>query len=209
MNAFVKNLVQVAMFILLGAATPVIQSAYAHEDHSHHMMQDMATKQEIKHTTVSYTIPSIKLVRDDGKTVDFSQELNDGRAVVMNFIYTTCTEICPLTSETFSKFQAKLGKSLNKVHMVSVSIDPEQDTPKSLRKYAKKYKAESNWNFYTGTVGASVATQKAFDAYRGDKMNHVPATYLRSAPDKPWLRIDGFASPDELLRAYQELTSVK
>jgi protein SCO1/2 len=93
--------------------------------------------------------------------------------------------------------------------MVSVSIDPEQDTPASLKKYAKKYKAKSQWNFYTGTVAASIEAQKAFGAYRGDKMNHVPATYLRVASGQPWLRIDGFASPDELLRSYQELSLVK
>lgn len=209
MRVLVKNLVGTAMFILLGVVTSAVQSASAHEEHDHQMMQDMATKQEIKRATASYTIPPIKLVRDDGKAVDLSEELNDGRAVVMNFVYTTCTEICPLTSETFSKFQSQLGKSRDKVHMLSVSIDPEQDTPASLKKYAKKYKAESQWNFYTGTVSASVATQKAFDAYRGDKMNHVPATYMRAAPDQPWLRIEGFVSPDELVRSYKELISAK
>jgi protein SCO1 len=206
MNLYVKNLVGAATFSLL---VMLIQTAYAHEDHSHHAMQDMATKQELKRATVNYTLPTTKLVREDGKEIILSEELNDGRAVVLSFVYTTCTEICPLTSETFSKFQTKLGKSRDKVHMVSISIDPEQDTPATLKKYAKKYQAKSQWNFYTGTVAASVETQKAFDAYRGDKMNHVPVTYLRAAPDKPWLRIDGFVSPDELLRSYQELTSGK
>lgn len=181
----------------------------AHEDHSHHMMHDMASKQEIKRATANYTIPSIQLVRDDGKTVDISKEFSDGRAVVLNFIYTTCNEICPLTSEAFAQLQAKLGNSRNKVHMVSISIDPEQDTPASLKQYAKKYKAKPQWNFYTGTVAASIETQKAFEAYRGDKMNHVPVTYLRAAPDQPWLRIDGFVSPDELLRSYKELVASK
>ncbi len=190
-----------------GISTSVIQFANAHEDHSHHVMQDTGTKQEIKRTTINYTIPSIKLVRDDGKSVDLAEELDDGRPVLVNFLYTTCTEICPLTAQTFSKFQAKLGRSRNKVHMLSISIDPEQDTPASLRKFAKKYKAKSQWNFYTGTTSASVEAQKAFDAYRGDKMNHIPVTYLRAAPDKPWLRIDGFVSPEELLRDYKELTS--
>ena len=206
MNLYVKNLAGAAALSLLCMFT---QTVHAHEDHSHHAMQDMATKQELKRATVSYTLPAIKLVREDGKEIILPEELNDGRAVVLSFVYTTCTEICPLTSETFSKLQSKLGKSRNKVHMVSISIDPEQDTPATLKKYAKKYQAKSQWNFYTGTVAASVETQKAFDAYRGDKMNHVPVTYLRAAPDKPWLRIDGFVSPDELLRSYQELVLAK
>ena len=186
-----------------------MSDAQAHEGHDHHMMQDMATKQPIKLSTVSYTIPSIQLVRDDEKPIDLAQELDDGRAVVLNFVYTTCTAICPLTSDTFSKFQTKLGKNLDKVHMVTISIDPEQDTPASLRIYAKKYQAQSQWNFYTGTVAESIEAQKAFQAYNGDKMNHVPVTYLRASPGKPWLRIDGFASPDELLSSYQDLISAK
>lgn len=183
--------------------------AQAHEDHDHHMMHDKAAKQPIKLATVSYTVPSIQMVREDGKAVDLVGELDDGRAVVLNFVYTTCTEICPVTSDILSKFQTKLGKSRDKVHMLSISIDPEQDTPATLRKYAKKYQAKSQWNFYTGTVAASFEAQKAFQAYYGDKMNHLPTTYMRAAPGKPWLRIDGFASPDELLRSYQELISAK
>lgn len=174
-----------------------------------HMLHDSEGTKKVKRTTVEYTIPLIKLVRADGKTVDLAQELDDGRPVVLNFIYTTCTEICPVTTSTFEKFQGKLGKGRNKVHMVTISIDPEQDTPAVLTKFAKRYKAGSSWNFYTGTVDASVEAQKTFQAYNGDKMNHVPTTYLRAAPSKPWLRIDGFVSPDELIHDYKVLMSGK
>ena len=47
--------------------------------------------------------------------------------------------------------------------------------------------------------------QLAFDSYRGDKMNHEPLTLMRPAPGKPWVRIDGFASPDELAREYRKV----
>ncbi len=209
MNTFFKHILCTVTLVMSGVFALVTLPVFAHENHDHHMMHDMATKQPIKFTTVGYDIPPIQLVRDDGKSIDLAGELDDGRAVMLNFFYSTCTEICPLTSETFSGFQSKLGKGRDKVHMVSISIDPEQDTPASLRKYAQKYKAKSQWNFYTGTVAASVEAQKSFQAYNGDKMNHVPTTYLRAAPGKPWLRIDGFASPDELLRSYKELISAK
>jgi protein SCO1 len=185
-----------------------MSAPYAHEGHDHHAM-DMATKQPIKFSTASYTIPSVQLVREDGKAVDLASEIDDGRAVVLNFVFTSCTDICPLTTDMLSKFQTKLGKSLDKVHIITISIDPEQDTPATLKKYAQKYKAKSQWNFYTGTVEASIEAQKAFQAYNGDKMNHVPATYLRAAPGKPWQRIDGFVSPDELLSSYRELIAAK
>ncbi len=169
-----------------------------HEHHHHAAAQSAGTKR----SEAKYQIPSLTLVRQDGSKAAFPKELDDGRPVILNFIYTSCTAICPVTSQVFSQVQEKLGKDAAKVHMVSISIDPEYDTPARLSEYAKKYKAGGQWQYYTGTVEASIAMQKAFDAYRGDKMNHIPVTYLRIAPGKPWVRLDGFASPDEVIREY-------
>jgi protein SCO1/2 len=180
------------------AATP-FPTAWAHgeaDPHAHHHMM----MSETTRSTADYAIPDVKLVRENGKAVLLSEELNDGRPVVMNFIYTTCTTICPLTSQTFSELQSKLGARRNAVHLMSISIDPEQDTPARLSEYAKKFGAGPEWQFYTGTPQASVATQRAFNVYRGDKMDHAPVTLVRTAPGKPWVRLDGFATPDQMLR---------
>ena len=158
-------------------------------------------------TTVNYAIPDVMLVRSDGKSVSLPDELNDGRPVVMSFIFTTCTTICPLSSQTFQKLQSMLGADRKRVHMVSISIDPEEDTPARLATYAKGYKAGAGWSFYTGTVQAIIATQQAFGVYRGDKMNHTPVTLMRAAPGKPWIRIDGFATADDLLRQVRSMSS--
>jgi protein SCO1 len=161
------------------------------------------------HRTVSsmqdYTVPDIKLVRDDGKTVSLDREMNDGRAVVLNFIFTSCSSFCPLSSQTFAQFQRKLGPDGKRVHLMSISIDPEQDTPARLRDYARKYGAGPNWQHYTGTLASSRAIQRAFNAYRGDKMSHTPVTLLRAANSNTWRRIDGFVTPDELLDEYRQL----
>jgi len=159
-------------------------------------------------STADYLLPQVSLVRDDGKRVSLSAELDDGRPVVLNFIYTTCPGICPLMSQVFSQFQRRLGAERGKVHMVSISIDPEQDTPARLRDYAKKFRAGTQWQHYTGTVEASVQVQKAFDAYRGDKMGHDPLTLMRAAPGSPWVRMDGFASASDLFDQYRNLAGV-
>ncbi|CAN5817722.1 hypothetical protein BH11PSE8_BH11PSE8_39880 [soil metagenome] len=161
-----------------------------------------ATSNGLKVSMVDSTVPDLWLVRDDGQKVLLAKELDDGRPLVMNFIYTTCPGICPLMSQVFSQFQARLGADRERVHMVSISIDPEQDTPARLRDYARKFSAGSQWRHYTGSVQASVTAQRAFDAYRGDKMSHDPLTLMRAAPGKPWVRIDGFATPDDLLAQY-------
>jgi protein SCO1/2 len=163
----------------------------------------MATS--VSRSTAEYVTPEVTLVRADGKHVSLRQELNDGRPVLLNFIFTTCSSVCPLSSRTLEEFQHKLGPHAVNVHLMSISIDPEEDTPARLNEYARKFHAGPEWNYYTGTVAASIAAQRAFDVFRGEKMNHNPVTLMRSAPGKPWLRIEGFVTPDELLDYYQQL----
>ena len=164
-----------------------------HAHHHHHVTP------ETTRTLRDYKLPVVTLVRDDGTSVALADELNDGRPVVLSFIYTTCTTVCPLTSQTLSELQRKLGASRDSVHLVSISIDPEQDTPARLREYAKKFGAGPEWQHYTGTLAASQAAQRAFDVYRGNKMDHAPAMLVRAAPGAAWVRIDGFATADQLM----------
>ncbi len=193
--------VVVLVWIALGAA----QARAQQMDHSHHHHHAAAPAAPDKRSIESYKLPALTLLRQDGGKANFPAELDDGRPVMLNFIYTSCTAICPVTTQVFSQVQDRLGADRGKVRMVSVSIDPEYDTPARLDAFAKKYKAGTQWQFYTGTREASIAVQKAFDAYRGDKMNHVPVTYLRAAPGKPWVRLDGLRGPDDLAREVRAL----
>jgi len=177
------------------AAVLADDTAASADPHAHHH----AARPEISRRIVTYTVPPVRLVREDGKRVSLPDELNDGRPVVLNFVFTSCTTICPLTSQTFAQLQQQLGADRDRVRLVSISIDPEQDTPARLAAYARKFGAGPEWRYYTGTLAASIATQRAFDVYRGDKMNHGPVTLLRAAPDQPWIRIEGFASATDLL----------
>jgi protein SCO1 len=172
--------------------------------HDHHMMDGMMMV-----SSADYAVPDVTLVRENGRSVSLRKEMDDGRPVVLNFIYTSCTSICPVMSQTLAQFDSKLGIDRHKVHLMSISIDPEQDTPVRLSAYARKFHAGPEWQHYTGTLEASLAAQRAFDVYRGDKMSHTAVTLLRAAPGKPWKRIDGFATPDELLNAYRELTATQ
>jgi protein SCO1 len=201
MKMLAKPFVSALALAAAGMIGPMASVTFAEDTvatgdpHAHHHMVMPETTRRI----AEYTVPQVRLVRDDGKPVSLPEELNDGRPVVLSFIYTTCTTVCPLVSQTFLQLQRKLGTDRDRVHLVSISIDPEQDTPARLAAYAKKFGAGPEWQHYTGTLSASIATQRAFDVYRGDKMNHSPVTLLRAAPDKPWVRIEGFATADGLL----------
>ncbi|KVT71287.1 hypothetical protein WK58_16385 [Burkholderia ubonensis] len=185
------------------AAEGATESATESADmHMHHAVAPGTT-----HSMADYALPPVELVRDDGKTVSLVDELNDGRPVILTFIYTSCTTICPMISQTLERLQGELGSDRDKVHIVSISIDPEEDTPARLRAYAARFGAGPEWQHYTGTVDASIAAQRAFNVYRGDKMNHAPVAFLRAAPGRQWMRIDGFATPSELLAAYRDVVA--
>jgi protein SCO1/2 len=164
-----------------------------------HAGHHMGNSDGIHRSEAHYVIPSVTLTRDDGRAVPLAAELDDGRPVVLNFIYTSCTTICPLSSQIFEQFQEDLGEAHNSVHLLSISIDPEQDTPARLRAYAAEFHAAHGWNHYSGSTASIIAVQKAFNAYRGDKMSHSPLTLMRAAPGKPWVRFDGFARADDLM----------
>jgi protein SCO1/2 len=110
-----------------------------------------------------------------------------------------------MISGLLSGVQAKLGDEIQKVHMVSITIDPEYDRPERLMEYAKKFNAKPQWQFYSGSVKDVEVLQKAFDVYRGDKMNHSATIFMRAAPDKSWVRLDGFPSSDEVISEFRRL----
>jgi protein SCO1 len=163
----------------------------------------------IKRSVAAYPMPAVSLTRADGKRLSAAEALDDGRPVMLNFVYTSCNTICPVTSQVFMQTRELLGAQREQVNMVSISIDPEQDTPRKLNTYAQRYAAAGTWAHYTGSSAESVAMQRAFSAWRGDKMNHLPLTFLRAAPGQPWVRLDGFASPEQLLAEYRRIVAAR
>ncbi|MBS4098845.1 MAG: SCO family protein [Sulfuricella sp.] len=187
--------------------------AMMHHDHAamaqdHSMHAALLDQKPTIRSVASYPVPDVKLTGVDGEKVALNAALAKG-PVMVNFIYTTCTTICPVLSATFSEVQGKLDKEGAKVNMISISIDPDQDTPARLKEYAAKFHAGPNWQFLTGSQAESIAVQKAFDAYRGDKMNHIPLTLMRASPQAPWVRVDGFASAADLVAEYRKATGDK
>jgi protein SCO1/2 len=155
----------------------------------------------------SYAIPDVALISSEGREVSLKSALNRRSPVIVNFIFTTCTSICPVMSATFSQLRRELGHEAEGLRLISISIDPEHDTPARLEVYARRYQAGPDWQFLTGERSAIQRVQDAFDAYRGPKVNHVPLTFLRATTDAPWVRIDGFASAADLAREYRHLTA--
>jgi protein SCO1/2 len=88
---------------------------------------------------------------------------------------------------------------------VSITIDPEHDSPEVMREYLKRYRAKPGWDFLTGSRADIDRVMHAFDAYVPNKMSHYPLTLLRGPGEGRWIRIYGLIGTSDLLDEYQKL----
>lgn len=162
-----------------------------------------------KRSEAKYVIPDVVLVNQNGEKVRLRELLNAKKPVLLDFIYGTCTTICPVLSAGFSHFQKKLGPEVRNVVLVSVTIDPENDTPEVMRAYLKRYRARHGWDFLTGSRADIDRVMKAFDAYVPNKMAHYPLTLLKAPRDDRWVRIYGLVGTSELIAEYHKIMGQK
>lgn len=150
-------------------------------------------------------VPKLSLVRQDGSTARFPEELDDGWALIVSFFRTSCSTTCRLNGRILSEVQNRLGSEMARVRFLSISVDPGNDTPERLREYAEQVGAHPQWQFYTGSPDACAALQSAFSVGHPERHDHAPVTFLRGAPCYKWVRLDGFAGPDALLHEFRNL----
>jgi protein SCO1/2 len=207
-SLYIVLLVVIIVYLLLSSSAFALEdmSQARHDAHHHHEQHSSSAKDgRYRRSAARYAVPDVRVVSEDGRISALRSVLEGDGPVFLNFIFTTCTAICPVLTATFAQVQERLGPEREQVRMISLSIDPEQDTPEQLLAYGRKYGAGPQWRFFTGALADMLLVEKSFGVYRGNKMNHEPVTFVRSGPGDQWLRIDGFASADDLVREYRRL----
>jgi protein SCO1/2 len=154
---------------------------------------------EIKRSIETYTVPDVTLVNQNGAKVNLKALLESGEPVILDFIFGTCTTICPVLSAGYANLQTKLPVEAARIHLVSISIDPENDTPKVMRDYLKRYRAKPGWDFLTGKREDIDKAMRAFGAYIPNKMAHYPLTLIRDRKTGKWIRLFGLMSSSEFM----------
>jgi len=122
----------------------------------------------------SIRIPDVTVQDQNGKSLNFYRDLVKGRVVAVNFVFTTCTAICPSLTATFRKVQQQLQKDSLNAQLISISVDPTVDTPERLKAFAEKFKAQPGWTFVTGTSSDIDAILKEFGVAVASKNDHTP-----------------------------------
>ena len=142
--------------------------------------------------------PNVILTDHEGNKVRFYDDLVKGKVVVINFIYTSCPDSCPLETAKLSEVQGILGDRVGKdFHFYSISIDPVRDTPEVLAEYREIYGAKPGWSFYTGSEHDIIVLRKKLgiyndDAEEGDEYDHATSLVLGNQPLGRWVNRSPF-----------------
>lgn len=213
-----------ALAALVGAlGLALAMPGQAADDHSHHHHPAPAAGEPDPHAahkeaaakpvtaqSVQIKVGDIELLNQHGKPVKLKTDVIGDRIVVMDFVYTTCTTVCPVLSALLADVQGKLEKDIGKdVSLVSVSVDPVRDTPQRLKAFGERYKAGPGWSFITGKKTQIEDVLKAFGAYTPNFVDHPPLVMVGDGKTGKWLRFFGFPSPDQLVSAVKDLRAAR
>lgn len=150
---------------------------------------------------LSIRIPDVLVYDQDGRKLNFYSDLIKGKTVAINFIFTTCTTICPPLTATFRKVQQELGERVGRdVELISISVDPATDVPERLKAFSAKFKAGPGWTFVTGDSQEINLLLKALGANVGDKNDHTPMVLVGNPGANYWTRAYGLAPADTLVK---------
>ncbi|HEX8184880.1 MAG TPA: SCO family protein [Blastocatellia bacterium] len=144
-------------------------------------------------------IPDTIVYDQDGKKLRFYSDLVKGKTVAINFIFTTCTTICPPLTATFRKVQQELGAG-HDVQLISISVDPTTDVPERLKAFSAKFNAGPGWSFVTGNKQEVDLLLKSLGAGVGDKTDHTPMVLVGNESAGYWTRTYGLAPVSTLVK---------
>ncbi len=150
---------------------------------------------------LSIKIPDVLVYDQDGRKLNFYSDLIKGKTVAINFIFTTCTTICPPLTATFRKVQQELGERVGRdVHLISISVDPATDVPERLKTFSARFKAGPGWTFVTGDKQEINHLLKALGASVADKNDHTPMVLVGNQSANYWTRAYGLAPARKLVK---------
>ena len=178
------------------------------DPHAHH--RAMMDKPAEPAKTTEVDLLDRVLVDQNGTEVKFVSDVIADRIVVMDFVYTSCTTVCPVISAVFGQVQKKLGDQLGEdVVLVSVSVDPIRDTPQRLKAYAAIHNARPGWIWLTGDKRTVDTVLDGLGAYSTNFEDHPAMVLVGDGRSGQWTRSFGFPSPDRLVEQVNLLQAAR
>jgi protein SCO1/2 len=190
---------------LLFAASAAAQTKPAEpHDHSH------MAKTSAEPTAAEEYFSDVELIDQDGKKVRFYSDVLKGKTVVVNAFFTTCTSVCPPMNRNMQKIQEALGARVGRdVFLVSITVDPEVDTPTRLKEYSKKFNAGPGWIFLTGKKENLDWALYKLGQYVEKKDDHKTIFIIGNEPTGLWKKAFGIANVAELVQVVESVVNDK
>ncbi len=177
-------------------------------DEDPHAKHRAMMKQKSKPTAESAEIDlrDRPLVDQHGRDVMFVSDVIGDDIVVMDFVYTTCTTICPVLSALFKQVQTKLGDDVGKgITLVSMSVDPIRDTPQRMKAYSAKHGAGDGWLWLTGAKPVVDEVLVGLGAYTTNFEDHPTMVLIGDGQTGEWKRLFGFPNPDRIVQVVNDM----
>ena len=190
--------------LMLLLALPL--SALADEDpHAKHRAM-MKQKSDPVAESTDVDLRDRQLVDQHGREVMFVTDVIGDDIVVMDFVYTTCTTICPVLSALFNQVQIKLGDDVgNGITLVSMSVDPIRDTPQRMKAYSAKHNAGDGWIWLTGQKPLVDDVLTGLGAYTTNFEDHPSMVLIGDGRTGEWKRLFGFPNPDRIVQVVNDM----
>ena len=155
-------------------------------------------------------IPDVELLDQNGRKIHFYTDLVKGQTVAINFIFTTCTTICPPLGATFARVQKELGDKVGRdVRFISISVDPATDTPERLKAWGAKFHAGHGWTLVTGNKPQVDELLRALGASSARREDHSPTVLIRNDTHGTWTRTYGLAKTSQLVQIINDAIAGK
>jgi protein SCO1/2 len=148
-----------------------------------------------------------------GRKVRFYEDIVKDKVVVFNMMYTACTGVCPGNTANLLTVQQALGERVGRdIHMVSLSLLPELDSPAALRDYIKRYDIGPGWTFLTGTRAHMETVRRKLGFYDtdpeadADLSRHTGMVSIGNDKIDRWCMMPALTATHQLVRSIQEMT---
>lgn len=141
----------------------------------------------------------LTLVDQNGRTVDLYKDVMKGHTVAIHSFFASCTGACPVMLGTVRSLQTRLGDRMDReVRLVSITVDPANDTPAVLKETARKFSAKKGWIFLTGTKEQVDAALRKIGQYTAVRENHQNLIMAGNDQTGLWKKIHAMATPAEV-----------
>ena len=199
---FMRSLVAALLFVLIITGSPPAQTRPTKKQTTSTARPASAVGKTTPAESTSFSstkIPDVRIYDQNGKQLHFYTDLVKGKTVAINFIFTTCTNICPPLTATFRRVQQNLIERKLDVQLITISVDPTEDTPERLHAFAEKFKAEPGWTFVTGDKTEIDSLLKGLGAFVTDKNDHTAMIMIGNDNVNYWTRAYGLSPPSTLV----------